>query len=338
MMEQTAAGDEKYPGKVCVTGGTGFLASWLIKKLLCRGYYVNATVRSHSPDKKKDLSFLTSLPQAKERLRIFIADLGDPQSFKAAIEGSVGVFHVAHPIDLLGTETVEKITEKSIKGTLGILQLCIDSGTVKRVVYTSSVATIFPKEFSGDDGGELDEESWCDVDFMKKLNFPGAGYCISKTVTERAALEFSEKHGLELVTVVPSWIHGPFVCPNLPGSVHSSLGLIFGNENQIKYGKITPMVHTDDTAEAHIYLFEHPNAKGRYICSAVEVTIEELVDLLRSRHPDLKLVNPESVVNRAANFKGLSSKKLLEIGFKYKYGIAEMFDDAIRCCKKNGWL
>ena len=34
-------------GKVCVTGGTGFIASWLIMKLLQHGYSVNATIRSH---------------------------------------------------------------------------------------------------------------------------------------------------------------------------------------------------------------------------------------------------------------------------------------------------
>ena len=34
-------------GTVCVTGGTGYLASWLIKSLLQHGYPVRATVRSH---------------------------------------------------------------------------------------------------------------------------------------------------------------------------------------------------------------------------------------------------------------------------------------------------
>lgn len=34
--------------KVCVTGGTGFLGSWMIKRLLEDGYSVNATVRIHA--------------------------------------------------------------------------------------------------------------------------------------------------------------------------------------------------------------------------------------------------------------------------------------------------
>ncbi|XP_051146252.1 vestitone reductase-like [Andrographis paniculata] len=337
-MEGPAEASEKNnKGRVCVTGGTGFVASWLIMKLLQHGYSVHATVR----DRNKDTSYLTNLPDAGERLRIFVADLGDPQSFKPAIEGCVGVFHVAHPMDLVGIESAETITERSIRAIHGILQLCIDSGTVKRVVYTSSISAVFGKDRGGGDDGaaaEVDEESWSDVEFMKTLDFVGVGYYISKTVTEMAALEFAEKHGLELVTVIPSWIHGPFICPSLPGSVHSSLGLILGNENQIKYGKITPMVHTDDNAEAHIYLFEHPDAKGRYICSAMEVTVEEMVDHLRSKHPHLKLLDPEGLINPTANIDGLSSKKLLEIGFKYKYGIAEMFDDAIQCCKCIGRL
>lgn len=34
-------------GVVCVTGGTGFVASWLVMRLLQHGYAVNTTIRSH---------------------------------------------------------------------------------------------------------------------------------------------------------------------------------------------------------------------------------------------------------------------------------------------------
>ncbi|CDP18220.1 unnamed protein product [Coffea canephora] len=39
-------GEKMEKGRVCVTGGTGFLASWLIKRLLEDSYSVNATIRS----------------------------------------------------------------------------------------------------------------------------------------------------------------------------------------------------------------------------------------------------------------------------------------------------
>jgi len=32
----------------------------------------------------------------------------------------------------------------------------------------------------------------------------------------------------------------------------------------------------------------------------------------------------------------LSSKKLIDAGFVFKYGIEEMLDDAIQCCKEKG--
>lgn len=175
---------------------------------------------------KRDMRYLTKLPGASERLQIFHADLENPDSFDPAISGCIGVFHVAHQIDFEETETEEMITNKSVKATLGILQACLNSTTVKRVVYTSSTATVLFNEQSPD---VIDEATWTDVDYIRNSKATGASYCASKTITERAALEFAEKHCLDLVTVIPCWINGPFLCPNLPGSVWSSLAFFLGN-------------------------------------------------------------------------------------------------------------
>ena len=35
----------EFKGKVCVTGASGSLASWLVKRLLLSGYHVTGTVR-----------------------------------------------------------------------------------------------------------------------------------------------------------------------------------------------------------------------------------------------------------------------------------------------------
>lgn len=96
--------------RVCVTGGTGFLGSWLIMRLLQNGYSVNTTIRSH-PDRKRDVSYLTNLEGASERLQIFNADINKPQSFAAAIEGCVGVFHLAQPMDF----EEEEVNEEKVK-------------------------------------------------------------------------------------------------------------------------------------------------------------------------------------------------------------------------------
>lgn len=215
-------GDGK--GTVCVTGGTGFLASWLIMRLLEDGYSVNTTVRSL----KKDLSYLTSLPGASERLRIFEADLCRPESFQAPVDKCVGVFHVAHPMDFgEGSEIEETKIENAVNGTFGVLQASLCSKTVKRVVVTSSrLAVVF--NGGGGSAAVVDESSWTDVDFVKESKPFGASYVVSKTLAEKAALDFGEKHELDVVTVITSWIHGPFLSPQFPETLRPAMSMVFG--------------------------------------------------------------------------------------------------------------
>ena len=49
------------------------------------------------------------------------------------------------------------------------------------------------------------------------------------------------------------------------------------------------MVHVDDVARAHIFLFEHPKAKGRYTCSSNVITVESASKLLSAKYPELQI-------------------------------------------------
>ena len=128
------------------------------------------------------------------------------------------------------------MTRRSVEGTLGILKASLKSKTVKRVVYTSTESTV---QFDGKGGEMVDESSWSDVDFLKDLNGWRRSYMISKTITERAALDFAEEHGLDIVTLLPSFVVGPFICPRFPGSVNASLAMVLGMLLlACKYGRI----------------------------------------------------------------------------------------------------
>lgn len=83
-------------GKVCVTGASGFLASWLIKRLLLSGYQVTGTVRD--PENAKKVAHLWRLEGARERLVLVKGDLLEEGSFDDAIMGCEGVFHTASPV------------------------------------------------------------------------------------------------------------------------------------------------------------------------------------------------------------------------------------------------
>ncbi|KAG5565654.1 hypothetical protein RHGRI_001538 [Rhododendron griersonianum] len=326
-------GEEK--GSVCVIGGTGYVASWLIMRLLQSGYTVRTTVRSY-PDSNKDISYLTNLPGAPEKLEIFAADLNDPESFNGVIRGCTGVFLIAHPVSFEEKVPEEVTNQRVVKGTLGILQACLDSRTVKRVIYTSSAFTVMYNDKSS---GIIDERNWTDVDYVRILKPFGESYIISKTLAERAALEFAEAHGLNLVSLIPPMIIGPFICSRCPGSIYTVLALITGEEDQYKNLPKTSMIHVDDVASAHIFLLEHPNLTGRYICSPLEVTIDQISEFLSTKYPEYPVPNAEFLKGiEESKYPGLSSKKLLDIGFKFKYGFEGMFDGAIQCCKEKGFI
>ncbi|XP_054784734.1 vestitone reductase-like [Prosopis cineraria] len=325
---------EDSKGRVCVTGGTGFIGSWIIKRLLEDGYSVNTTIRSH-PEHKKDVSFLTNLPGASHRLQILKADLREPESFKEAIEGCVGVFHVATPVDFEEKEPEEIVTKISIDGALGILKACLASKTVKRVVYTSSSAAV---SYVGKEDEVKYETLWSDVHLLRTLKPFGWSYAVSKTLTEKAVLEFGQQNGLDVVTVIPPDVAGRFLCPKLPSSVRSTLYFFLDKKHPFRYLQ-RPMVHVDDVARAHIFLLEHPNPKGRYNCSTCLATIQHVSEIVSAKYPEFQMPTIDSLKEgTGSKFPDLSSKKLIDAGFEYKYGLEQMLVDAIECCKEKGYL
>ncbi|KAL0413694.1 UNVERIFIED_CONTAM: Tetraketide alpha-pyrone reductase 1 [Sesamum radiatum] len=90
------------------------------------------------------VAHLKALEGAKERLRLFQANLTKEGSFDAAIDGCDGVFHTASPVILDNyNDPQTELIEPAVKGTLNILSSCVKaSSSIKRVVLTSSMASI----------------------------------------------------------------------------------------------------------------------------------------------------------------------------------------------------
>ncbi|KAL4199148.1 hypothetical protein AMTRI_Chr03g49740 [Amborella trichopoda] len=317
-------------GTVCVTGAAGFVGSWLVKRLLEEGYVVRATVRDTMNMKKT--KHLLDFPKASERLTLWQADLRDEGSFDEAIKGCHGVFHVATPMDLQPKDPENEVIKPAVNGVLSIMRACLKAKTVKRVVFTSSSAAVCIGEQQSD---YYDESYWSDIEFCTRSKPNGWMYVVSKTLAEKAAMKFAEENNMDLVTIAPSIVVGPFIVPTMHISILIALALITRDEALYFILKQNWMVHLDDLCNAHIFLMEHPDAKGRYICSSHDFTIIQLSKMMKERYPEYDIPTEFEGVDETVRPIRLPSKRLEDLGFEFKHTMEEMLDGAINSCREK---
>ncbi|KAL8138599.1 hypothetical protein V2J09_004600 [Rumex salicifolius] len=237
-------------GTVCVTGAGGFVASWIVKLLLEKGYFVKGTVRN--PDDPKN-GHLWELEGAKQRLKLCKADLLDYESLKEAIDGCEGVFHTASPV----TDDPEQMVEPAVNGTKNVIKAAA-AANVRRVVFTSSIGAVYMDPNRNSDK-VVDETCWSDLQFCKDTK---NWYCYGKAVAEKAAWEVAEEASVDLVTVCPVLVLGPLLQSTVNASVVHILKYLNGSTN--KYvNSVQAYVHVKDVALAHLLVYETPSASGR---------------------------------------------------------------------------
>lgn len=330
--------------RVCVTGASGFIGSSLVKKLLEKGYLVHATLRNLGDESKVGL--LKGLNGADTRLFLFQADINNPGTFQPAIQGCEFVFMVATPLIHDPNSKYKDVTEASLDGIHTILKFCQQSGTVRRVVYTGSVVAASPmkEEFTGYKDF-IDESQWTPIDLpYPHCNDHLRGYTSSKTLSEMEILNYNKgEQGLEVVSLTCALVGGDTILSYLPDSVHVIVSPLTGSEahhNSFKFlqaliGSV-PLVHIDDVCEAHIFCIERSVMAGRFLCAVDYPMMKDYVDYFAAKFPDLKLKIKE-VEGEGQRVKA-SSQKLVDLGFKYKFGVDETLSSSVECAKRVGLL
>ncbi|USX52914.1 aldehyde reductase [Lentzea sp. HUAS12] len=276
------------PQRVLVTGGTGFIARHVTRELLAHGYAVRATVRSAT----------AALAEGVEVVR---ADLGSDDGWAEAVAGCDHVMHVASPFPSSEPADENDLIRPAVDGTLRVLRAAEASGTVKRVVLTSSIAAIRIRPDRADPRVHT-EADWSDLDHC-------AAYAKSKTLAERAAWDFvaESPRRVELVVVNPGSVLGP-----LDGAATSTtvevVRRLMTREIPAPLRMALAVVDVRDLAVGHRLALESPRAAGqRYILAGGETWMPELARLLADEYNGRGLrvsttTIPSPVVRFAARF------------------------------------
>jgi dihydroflavonol-4-reductase len=243
--------------KAFVTGATGFLGSHVARALDDEGAQLRLLVRPTS-----DLRNLDDLNA--ERVT---GDLRHPASFEKALAGCEAVFHVAADYRLWVRDP-EQMYRSNVEGTRYLLEAARRQG-VRRVVYTSSVATM---GFLSNGGGNLADER-SPVSLAQMIGH----YKRSKFMAEQAALE-AARAGQEVVVVNPTTPVGErdikptpsgrivvdFLKRKFPAYVDTGLNLVDATE----------------CARGHIQALEKGKPGERYILGGENLTLKEILDRL----------------------------------------------------------
>jgi len=298
---------------VLVSGGSGYIAGFLIRQLVAEGWTVHTTVRSLD----KENALRQRLAVDNRRLQFFAADLMSDAGWAQAMAGCSHVAHLASPLPLAVPKHADELIAPARDGALRALRAAKAAG-VKRFVMTSSVAAVAYGRGRG--VHHFTEADWT------LLDKPGAPtritpYIQSKTIAERAARDWvaQEGAGLEFCTINPSVVLGPVWSRDYSASVMVVAKLLDGSLGacpDFGFG----VVDVRDVADLHVRALNAPGMAGeRFIASGRFMTLREVANTMRAQlGPQASRVTtrdvPDWMVRVAALFNPLARAVVAELG------------------------
>ncbi len=242
--------------KTLITGANGFVGSAVLRQLLKEGHEVRALVRTGS-----NRSNLADLP-----LEIIEGDLIDSNSLKNAVSGCDYLFHVAADYRLWTPEPAQ-MYQTNVDGTRILIQHAADAG-VKKIVYTSSVATL----------GINPDKSPADEDTPVCLADMIGHYKRSKYLAEEEVHELIRSQQIPVTIVNPSTPIGPrdikptptgriivdCLCGRIPAYVDTGLNI----------------AHVDDVAHGHLLALDKGEVGERYILGGEDLSLKAILKLI----------------------------------------------------------
>ena len=242
---------------VLVTGGSGYLAGWIVVDLLKAGRPVRTTIRDLA--REGAVRAVLDRHVSTQALRFVAADLLSDAGWDAAVDGADAVVHVASPMPVREYKG-QDLVAPARGGVRRVLEAAGRAG-VRRVVMTSSTAAATPPASRG---SAADETVWTDLS-----DAAVTPYARSKTLAEQDAWAMAREFGetLSLTTILPGMVQGAALGPQVSGSLEVPLRMLTGRLPLVPRVSFCG-VDTRDAAELHIRALTDERTRGRRIIAA----------------------------------------------------------------------
>ncbi len=277
--------------KAFITGGTGFVGSWLTEFLVKKGFEVSLLYR-----KTSNLNLVKHL-----KVKLVLGDLNDPKSLEKALIGQKVVFHLGGLVGYGQTELMEKV---NVEGTYNLIEAVKKTTNLERFVHFSSVAAIGAGFHPSD---ILNENSSYNIGHLSLGYFD----------TKKKAEDLVRNSGLNAVILNPSTIYGPR--DSTKQSRRIQLKVAQGRFLFYTPGGVS-IVHIKDVIQATLKAFEKGVKGERYILSGDNLTIKELfktIASLSSVSPP-RLYLPKPILKLMGSI-GLMNKEVATISTLYHF-------------------
>lgn len=296
-------------GPVAVTGASGYIGAHTVIALLKRGYDVRACVTDRSNRDKT--GFLLALNDTHPgTVTLHEANLLEEGSYDAPFRDCSAVLHVATPMGYGGANSPQQVYDGAIGGVHNIVASVRKSGTVKRLVYTSSFAAIGHPSPPGHRYTEADwasdnrdnDPNWNTSNLVAKGE---VGYAMAKVECEHLVNRLAAAdRSFDAISVCPCVVLGTLLSPvhELRGSWQFFLGrMLAGQPCQRGWQALWNIVDVRDVGESEALMIESDVCENgsRYMLCATddsgEITAMQLHDHLQALFPHIVVgaVTPE---------------------------------------------